>query len=117
MYRLKELDVWRVSRELSHLTYHLTMRDPLEKHFKLRDQIRSAAASVPANIAEGYGLGTRPQFIRGLRISRGSVYELQAHLELANEVGLIESARHHDVQALLTRTIALINGMLRSLQR
>src|SRR5207249_12295822 len=51
-------------------------------HFGLSDQIRRASASIPANIAEGYAMGTTPQFIKFLRIALGSATELATHSSL-----------------------------------
>src|SRR2546422_7737778 len=63
------------------LSYRLTLEPPLSRHYSLSDQIRRAAPSIPANIAEGYGLATRPQFVRCLRIALGSANELRTRSE------------------------------------
>jgi four helix bundle protein len=54
--QLESLDDYRIAQELATNAYHLTLAPPLSKHFALSDQIRRAAISVPANIAEGYAL-------------------------------------------------------------
>jgi len=69
MHKLSSLEAWTRGRELSRVAYRLTLHGQLARHFGLADQIRRAAASVPANIAEGYALATTPQFIRCLRIA------------------------------------------------
>src|SRR5256884_9788942 len=88
MRRLESLEAWRAARQLAALAYRLTLEPPLSRHFPLVDQIRRAAPSVPANVAEGYGLATRPQFVRCLRIALGSAMELRTHLELVQELEL-----------------------------
>jgi len=88
MNKLASLEAWNRGRELSRVAYRLTLEGKLSRHFGLADQIRRAAAAVPANIAEGYALATTPQFIRCLRIALGSATELHTHLELAVEMDL-----------------------------
>jgi hypothetical protein len=51
--KLQRLDAWRTAQELAYQAYLLTLAPPLSKHFALIDQVRRAALSVPANIAEG----------------------------------------------------------------
>ncbi len=116
MRRLESLEAWRAARQLAALAYRLTLEPPLSRHFPLVDQIRRAAPSVPANVAEGYGLATRPQFIRCLRIALGSAMELRTHLELVQELEL--SAEPKPVTEALQqceRLIGLIIGLIRSL--
>ena len=52
--KLDSLEAWRHGRQLSRDAYRLTLATPLSRHFSLADQIRRAAASIPANVAEGY---------------------------------------------------------------
>ncbi|HET9383784.1 MAG TPA: four helix bundle protein [Gemmatimonadales bacterium] len=115
MQKLASLDAWTRSRELSRTAYKLTLEGTLSRHFGLADQIRRAAAAVPANIAEGYALATTPQFIRCLRIALGSATELCTHLELAFEMGLIRDEEAKRTLALCNRVIALLIGLLRRL--
>jgi four helix bundle protein len=113
MKKLSSLEAWNRGRELSRVAYRLTIEGRLSKHFGLADQIRRAAAGIPANIAEGYALATTPQFIRCLRIALGSATELHTHLELASEMELVGEDRAKDVLKLCDRVIALLIGLLR----
>src|SRR5207248_9727952 len=65
--KLDSLQAWTVARQVARTAYRLTRDPPLNRHFGLTDQIRRAAASIPANIAEGYALGTTARFVRFLR--------------------------------------------------
>ena len=99
---------------MSDRAYAATLGAPLKHHHRLSKQIRGSALSVPANIAEGYALGTRAQFIRHLRIACGSAAELKCHLALADANHLLgdlgrELVRDSD------RAIAMLIGLLRSL--
>ena len=73
--------------DLAEAVYRLSRSFPAEERFGLTSQARRSAASVPANIAEGYGRGTRPAYINFVNIAQGSLKELETHLLLAARVG------------------------------
>ena len=112
---MESLEAWKVARRLSGTAYRLTLEPPLSRHFALADQIRRAAPSIPANIAEGYGLATKPQFVRCLRIAPGSATELRTHLELVQELELSSAQPTEDALGQCDRAIGLIVGLIRSL--
>jgi four helix bundle protein len=115
MKRLDSLECWKAARRLALTAYRLTLEPPLNRHFSLADQIRMAAPSIPANIAEGYSLTTRPQFVRCLRIALGSATELRTHLELVQELELSPANATADALAQCDRLIGLIVGLIQSL--
>ena len=86
-----------------------------QTHYALVDQIRRAAISVPANIAEGYALGTTSQWVRLNRIALGSAVELKTHLELLRDLELIDRVQLDPVVADATQVIALLVGLLKRL--
>jgi len=113
--KLERLDTWRTAQELAYEAYLLTLDPQLSKHFALIDQIRRAALSVPTNIAEGYSLGTTPQFLRGLKIALGSNTELYSHLTVLARLGLMPAEEVRAVLELCNRVIAMIIGLIRKL--
>ena len=115
MRRLDSLEAWRNGRQLSRDAYRLTLSGKLQHHFGLTDQIRRAAASIPANIAEGYALATTPQFIRCLRVALGSATELLTHLELAQDMQLVPEDDAKQTLESCDREIGLLIGLLRRL--
>ena len=115
MRKLESLRAWQVGKALSRAAYRLTLAPPLSRHLGLADQIRRAAISVPANIAEGYALGTTPQFLRFLRTSLGSTKELATHLELVGELQLAEADATVRVAKLADEEVALLTGLIRAL--
>jgi four helix bundle protein len=113
--KLERLDTWRTAQELAYSAYLLTLSPQLSRHFALIDQIRRAALSVPANIAEGYSLGTTPQFLRGLKIALGSNTELYSHLTVLARLELMPADEVRSVMELCDRVIAMIIGLVRKL--
>ena len=99
------------------MAYRLTLQPPLCRHFGLADQIRRAAVSVPANMVEGYALGTGKQFLRALRIALGSAAELETHLTIARDLELVTPAAGDPAIALCNRVIRLLIGLVRRIER
>jgi four helix bundle protein len=83
----RDLRVWQIAMDIATMSYGLAKRLPREEYFGLTSQIRRAAASVPANIAEGYGRYSKNETIRYLNIANGSLVELDTHFELAVRAG------------------------------
>ncbi len=74
--------------DLAEETYSVTLRFPQHEIYGMTSQARRAAVSVAANFAEGYGRDNQRTFVHFLRISQGSLKELETHLILATRVGL-----------------------------
>lgn len=82
----RDLKVWQKGMDLAVASYEGVKSLPADERFGLVSQVRRAAASVPANIAEGYGRENRGEFIQFLRIAQGSLKELETHLLLAQRI-------------------------------
>jgi len=85
----RKLIVWQRAHELTLMIYKATEKFPQHEMFGLTSQIRRSSVSVEANIAEGYALGTGPNYIRHLNISVGSLAESESHIEIAHDLGYI----------------------------
>jgi four helix bundle protein len=109
----QDLEVWQRGMTLAEQAYKLTKNYPKEELFGLTSQIRRAATSVPANIAEGWAREPTAEFQQFLRIAHGSLRELETHLLLSQRVGLSHSTT---LQPLLDN-ITVLSKQLRSLQR
>ena len=90
MQNFRELIVFRKSYGLVLSLYRLTKSFPDEERFGMTSQIRRAAHSIPANIAEGCGRGEAGDLARFLRIAAGSASELELHLELARDLHYLQ---------------------------
>src|SRR5437588_847266 len=107
----RDLKVWQDGMALAKGCYVVTRQFPREELFGLTSQIRRAAVSIPANIAEGNGRECTGDYIHFLRIAQGSLKELETHLLLASDVGL---CRSDTVQPLLSQADQ-IGRMVRAL--
>src|SRR5258708_1140077 len=85
---------------LAESCYRLTRHFPRDELFGLTSQIRRAGASVPANVAEGHGRENTGNFIQHLRVSQGSLKELETHLLLAGRVGILPAS---DLEPVLSQ--------------
>jgi four helix bundle protein len=96
MRDFRELKVWRKAHELTLDVYRVTRAFPKEETYGLTSQIRRAAASVGANIAEGSGKNSRSDFARYLQIAIGSASELEYHLLLAKDLCYVDAERQRN---------------------
>src|ERR1700687_2262716 len=106
--------VWRQAMDLTRDCYLLTKGFPREELYGLISQIRRAAVSIPANIAEGSGRTTRKDYATFLRIAQGSLRELETYLLLVPEVNL---ANQEAVKPFLTQAESvakLLNRLIQS---
>lgn len=87
----RDLKVWQNSMTLVEGCYRLTQGFPKEEVYGLSSQLRRAAVSIPANIAEGYGRGSRPTYLHFLKIAQGSLKELETHLLLSHRLGFVSN--------------------------
>ncbi len=87
----KDLDAWQACRQLYVATYEATKVFPKDEIFGLTSQMRRAANSSASNIAEGFGRETFADKLHFYVISRGSITELQNHIQLAVDVRLLSS--------------------------
>ena len=111
----RDLIAWQLGMDLATAVYDLVKQLPTTERFGLRLQLTKAAGSVPANIAEGYGLITKPQFRKHLFIANGSLKEVETHLELAIRVGLLTDSSTASSLQIAARLGAVIRGLCQSL--
>jgi four helix bundle protein len=113
----RDLDAWKVSMDLCVLTYELAKRLPPSERFELSAQIRSAATSIPSNVAEGQATGKTGRFLYHTAIALGSLGELDTELELARRLGMLTDADLVVATEQIARTAQLLHGLRRSLKR
>ena len=84
----RDLKVWAKAMELAELVYTVAKQMPKDEQYRMTSQMLRSAASVPANIAEGYQRGTRRDYANFISIARGSLAETETFLLLASRAGL-----------------------------
>jgi four helix bundle protein len=111
----RDLEVWKKGAELRRTVFQMVKSFPAEEKFRLSDQLIRASRSITANIAEGYGRFHYQDNARFCRQSRGSLFELLDHFEVALECGYIGSKEHTDLNQRSEELLALLNGYVKYL--
>jgi four helix bundle protein len=111
-----DLDAWKLARQLRQAIYDLTKKLPPEEKHVLTAQLRRAAISVTANIAEGFGRFSYQENVQYCRQARGSVYELRDHLTTVLDNGHLSRDHWREADRLAQRVTQVLNGYIRSTQ-
>jgi four helix bundle protein len=112
----QDLDVWRAAHELTLASYKLSGDFPKSEVYGMASQLRRAAASVPSNIAEGWGRRSTKEYLRYLSIAHGSLQETRYFLLLAKDLSYCSSERQQELEMLVNRIGAMLAGLERSLK-
>jgi four helix bundle protein len=112
----RDLVVWQRAVELAVACYRLTDRLPPAERHGLSSQVRRAAVSVPANIAEGHGRGSSAGYARCLAIARGSLMEVETHLIIAERLRYFRVEELDSVLSLSSEVGRILNGLIRRVQ-
>ena len=115
--RFEDLDCWKLATELKLAIYELLERPHIKTDRAFCDQARSAAASAPANIAEGFGRRSDTEFARFLDIARGSLNECRNHIVDARDRKLIDEKERSALDSLASRAVGAVAGLQRHLRR
>ncbi len=113
MYPFRKLSVWEKAHALTLRAYAVTDGVVARRYPVLCSQLRRAIASIPANIAEGAGHSTDPQFNRFLEIALASAREADYHLLLAKDLSAIAAKDY----AILEARLSEVQGMLMGLRK
>ena len=108
--------VWQKAMELVVMCYEVSRGFPSAEQFGLTSQLRRAAVSIPANIAEGHGRKTTNAFLNHLSIANGSLMELETHLTIAERLGYVTSAGVEPALRLSAEVGRMLNGLRKSLR-
>jgi four helix bundle protein len=112
----KKLDVWQAAHSLACEVYKNTGAFPKTEAYGLTSQLRRSSASIAANIAEGCGRSGDTEFGRFIRISLGSATELEYHLILSRDIGLLDDGTYTRLSAQARRIQSMLAGLKRTLK-
>ena len=115
--RFEDLDCWQKARELTKEVYSVSGKGAFGKDWGLKDQIRRAAVSVMANIAEGFERGGNAEFIQFLAIAKGSAAEVEAQLYAALDQQYLSPEDFGRLKDLAVTTGRMIGGFIRYLRK
>ncbi|HYU46360.1 MAG TPA: four helix bundle protein [Terriglobales bacterium] len=115
MRDFRELKVWHKAHALTLNVYRATKLFPKEELYGLTSQIRRAAASIGANIAEGSGKSSRADFGRSLQIALGSASELEYHLLLSRDLGYVVPEIYQQLSEQVVETKKMLSGFVQYL--
>lgn len=116
MRDFKELKVWQKSHSLTLTVYKATATFPKEEMYGLTSQIRRSSASIAANIAEGCGRNGEAELGRFLQIAMGSASELEYHLLLTHDLGLMKTAEYEQLSNEVTEVKRMLTVFIQKLR-
>ncbi|HMK05266.1 MAG TPA: four helix bundle protein [Ferruginibacter sp.] len=112
MQNYKDLKVWEKAHFFTLQVYKITEKFPKAETYGLTNQLRRGASSIAANIAEGCGKNTKPDFAHFLNISLGSSNEAEYFLLLAKDLGYITVEDHEVLAKLINEVKAMLIALI-----
>ena len=114
MRSFRDLRAWQEAHKLTLAVYRCTKLFPRDELFGLTSQLRRAASSIEANIAEGCGRQGDGELGRFLHIALGSASEVECHLLLARDLEYISLTAYNDLQATVEIVRRMLTGLLQT---
>ena len=113
----KDLLIWQKGITLVKTIYTNLESFPKDEIFGLQSQIKRAAVSIPSNIAEGWGRSSTISYIHFLKIARGSLFELETQIIIANELNFISDLKFNEITQIITEESKMLNAFIKSLSK
>jgi four helix bundle protein len=117
VWRFEDFDCWKLANELKIRVYELVERPHIASDQDFCEQIKSAVASAPANIAEGFGRRSDSEFARFLDFARGSLNECRNHISDARDRNYIDEVERAALNVLASRAVGAVAGLQRHLRK
>jgi len=111
----RDLSVWKKSIALAEAAYALSAAMPRDERYELVTQIRRAAASIPANIAEGHNRRARRAYANHIAIALGSLAEIESHMELAIRLRFLDPVQARPFLEQAAEVNRMLHGLARAL--
>ena len=110
--RFEDIEAWKEARDIVNRVYRVCSVNGFRKDYSLADQIKRAAISIMANIAEGYERGGRKEFVQFLSVAKGSVGEVRSHLYVALDQAYCTKGVFDELTALAIEISRMISGLM-----
>lgn len=115
--KFEELNIWKLSLKVTKNIYDLTAKGGFSKDYGLRDQIRRAVVSISSNIVEGFEKNNNNEFVRFLKIAKGSSGEVRNQLYIALAVNYINKEEFDNLNVQLENLSSQIGAFIVYLQK
>lgn len=115
--KFEDLPIWKLSLKVTKEIYDITAKDKFSKDFGLRDQIRRSVVSISSNIVEGFEKNNNNEFVRFLKIAKGSAGEARNQLYIAIAINYITQQEFDKINMDLENIASQIGGFIVYLQR
>lgn len=115
-HNFKNLNIWKLSIDLTNDVYILTDYFPKSEEFGLKSQLRRCSVSVASNIAEGSSRSSNKDFNRFLEISLGSLYELQTQIIISSSRNYFDLSKLENIENKITELQRMISGFQKKLK-
>jgi four helix bundle protein len=116
MRNYRDLQVWKKTHDITLELYRVSQRFPREEIYGITSQLRRAAVSIGANLAEGCGRRTSTELARFVRIALGSTSELDYHLLLSRDLGFIAADEFASASSALIEVRKMLTAFLNSVE-
>ena len=113
----RDLIAWQKSMDLAVAAYQLTGSFPIDERYGLTSQIRRSCASIPANIAEGYGRESAGAYAQQSKVAQGSLKEFETHVELAHRIGLVDEPSLSNILKSSEEVGKMLRSLIRAVER
>jgi four helix bundle protein len=117
MKDFKDLKVWQKAHELTIAIYSVSRAFPRDEIYGLTSQLRRAAVSIGANIAEGCGRRSDGEFVRFLQIARGSASEVEYHLLLSRDLKFMDDSGFQNLQSKLMEVQRMLTSLVSAIEQ
>jgi len=113
--KFEDIEAWKEARSIVNRVYRVSSVDRFKRDYSLADQVKRAAISIMANIAEGFSRKGNKEFIQFLFIAKSSAAELQSHLYIAVDQGYLEKIEFDELYKELDKVQRMISNFIKYL--
>lgn len=112
----KDLVVWQQAVDLALDIYRISDKFPDHEKFGISNQLRRASISISSNIAEGWGRNSTKNYIQFLRISRGSLLEIESIIHVTQKLNYISESDHDAISSRIEAISKMLNRLISTLE-